>query len=73
MLRILIFLTTEYTEISELIITTEHAEISEWNQCRRPVGYQAIIQLAFAENGRMHMIIEHLTTGEEYAASVGYV
>ena len=40
---------------------------------RRPVGFQAIIQLAFADYGRMHMFIEHLVTDEEYAASVGYV
>ena len=40
---------------------------------RRPVGFQAIIQLAFADYGRMHMIIGSLTSGDEYAASVGYV
>jgi hypothetical protein len=37
------------------------------------LNLELYVQLASAENPHMPMIIEHLTTDEEYVASVKYV
>ena len=46
------------------------AEVGVW---RNTLDINLYAQLATAENPRMPMIIEHLTTDEEYVASVQYV